>query len=147
MPRLEFALSLPRTQKLLAYGGGLLLLVMAALGARADWRRGLRGTALWVPFALRSGYALVLMQLVLKTDAKVLVVEAGRMTITSRLRQPFGGSHFTLPIREAALEWIDGRLTLQSPESGLPLALGNQPSARVTAAWLVAQGAPPPVGG
>lgn len=147
MPRLEYALSLPRTQKLLAYGGCLLLLVLAMLGARADWQRGVRGTALWVPFALRSGYALVLMQLVLRTDAKVLVVADGQLTVTSRLRQPFGRSHCTLPIREAALEWIDGRLTLQAPGSGLPLALGTLPGARVTADWLVAQGARPPVGG
>lgn len=98
MPRLDYALPLPRTQKLLAWSGCLLLLVLATLGARADGQRGVRGAALWLPFALRSAYALVLMQLILRTDAKVLVVEQGRLTVTSRLRQPFGGSHCTLPI-------------------------------------------------
>lgn len=147
MSRLEYALSLPKAQKALAWAGGLLFPLVAGLAALKAGRAGAQGLDLWLPFTLRALQGLAFLWIFLGFGARVLVVEAGQLRVTSRLRKPFGLPRCELPIREAALEWIDGRLVLQLPGSGLPLTLAFAPQATATSAWLVAQGARPPVGG
>jgi hypothetical protein len=144
---LELHLSVPRWQRTLAWGMGGVYVLAASLAARNEWHHGVRGFALWVPFAARVLQGALLQQVGLRLDAKVLVVEDGCLTVTTRFRRPFGRPRFVVPIREAALEWIDRSLVIQTPDTGMALRLGYAPTARTTAEWLIARGARPPVGG
>lgn len=144
---LELKLEVSRVQRLLALAGFLLFLGLALLGAWDDWHRGRWGWDAAFMLALRLAQAFVLWQAGLRLDAKVLVVEGGILTVTTQLRKPFGLGRLDVPVREAALEWIGSTLVIQTGEQGGQLRLGHAPAARAVADWLVARGAPPPVGG
>lgn len=146
-PRLELRVAVPRWQRILSWSLCGLFVLAASVAAWGDWTRGIRGAALWLPWSVRLAQGLLLQQVVWKLEAKVLRVESGLLTVTTRFRRPFGPPRFVVPICEAALEWVGGTLILQTPETGGGLRLGFAPAARATADWLVALGAPPPVGG
>jgi len=120
---------------------------LAIGGAWEDWSRGHWGPGSVAMLLLRLIQGLAFWQIGLGLDAKVLIVERGTLEVTTRFRRPFRGPQERLPIREAALEWIGDLLVLQTPEDGGQLRLGQGPEARPLAEWLVAQGAPHPVGG
>lgn len=124
-----------------------LFFALALAGAWQDWARGHWGAGSVAMFLLRVLQGVAFWQACLRFDAKVLIVDRGTLLVTTWFRRPFRGSRETLPIREVALEWIGDMLVLQIPETGGQLRLGRAPEARPMAEWLVAQGAPPPVGG
>ena len=144
---LELKLEVSRGQRLVALAVLLLFVGIACAVAWQDWHRGRWGRESAFMLALRLLQAVVLWQAALRLDAKVLVVEGSILTVTTQLRKPFGLGRLDVPVREAALEWIGGSLVIQTGEHGGQLRLGHAPAARAVADWLVARGAPPPVGG
>ncbi len=125
----------------------LLFFVIAILGAWEEWSKGHWGTGSLITLLLRLIQGVAFWQIGLGFDAKVLIVEGGILAVTTRFRRPFRGARETMPIQEAALEWIGDMLVLQTPDNGGFLRLGRAPEAQPMAQWLVAQGAPDPVGG
>ena len=144
---LELKLEVSRGQRLVALAVLLAFLGLAFAGAWEDWHRGRWGRESALMLALRLLQAFVLWQGALRLDAKVLVVQGGILTVTTQLRKPFGLGRLDVPVREAALEWIGSTLVIQTGEYGGLLRLGHAPAARAVADWLMARGAPPPVGG
>ena len=144
---LELKLEVSRGQRRVALVVLLAALGLALAAAWEDWHRGRWGRESAFMLALRLLQAFVLWQGALRLDAKVLVVQSGILTVTTQLRKPFGLGRLDVPIREAALEWIGRTLVIQTGEHGGQLRLGHAPAARTVADWLVARGAPPPVGG
>lgn len=124
-----------------------LFIAVALAGAWQDWTRGLWTTGSLITALLRVLQGVAFWRIGLGFDAKVLIVERGMLLVTTRFRRPFRDARETMPIGEAALEWIGDMLVLQIPETGGQLRLGQAPEARPMAEWLVAQGAPHPVGG
>jgi len=126
----------------------LAFFAIAILGAIEDWRAGRWGTpeSLFM-LVVRLVQGLALWRVGLSLDAKVLIVEDGMLAVTTQFRRPFRGARELQPIREAALEWIGDMLVLQTPDNGGQLRLGRAPEAKPMVEWLVAQGAPAPVGG
>jgi hypothetical protein len=125
----------------------LMFFVIAILGAVADWRAGRWGAGSAFTLVVRLIQGVAFWQVGLNLDAKVLIVENGVLAVTTWFRRPFRGARETMPIRTAALEWIGRMLVLQTPDNGDQIRLGRAPEARPLAEWLVAQGAPHPVGG
>lgn len=144
---MELKLEVSRGQRRVALAVLLVFLGIACAGAGEAWQQGRWGRSEVLLFALRVVQGLLLWQAALRLDAKVLVVEGGILTVTTQLRKPFGLGRLDVPVREAALEWIGGTLVIQTGEHGGQLRLGHAPAARAVADWLVARGAPPPVGG
>lgn len=144
---MELKLEVSRGQRLVALASLLVFLGIAFVAAWEDVRRGRWGTGPAVMLGFRLLQAGVIWQAALRLDAKVLVVQGGILTVTSQFRKPFGLGRLDVPIREAALEWIGSSLVIQTAEQGGQLRLGHAPAARSVAEWLVARGAPPPVGG
>jgi len=144
---LELKLEVSRGQRLVALATLLVFLGLAFAAAWEDWHRGRWG---WHEVALllfRVAQGFLFWQAALRLDAKVLVVQGGILTVTTQIRKPFGLGRLDVPVREAALEWIGTTLVIQTGEHGGQLRLGHAPAARSVADWLVARGAPPPVGG
>lgn len=121
--------------------------LIAFIGAWEDWSKGHWGTGSVVTLLVRLIQGAALWKVGLGLDAKVLIVEVGQLAVTTRFRRPFRGAKETMPIQHAALEWIGDMLVLQTPENGGQIRLGRAPEARPMADWLVARGAPLPVGG
>ncbi|HEX9009160.1 MAG TPA: hypothetical protein VF804_02245 [Holophagaceae bacterium] len=144
---MELKLEVSRVQRMMALAVLLVALGIACVAAWEDWHRGRWGRESAFLLALRLLQAFVLWQGALRLDAKVLVVHGGILTVTTQLRRPFGLGRLDVPVREAALEWIGSTLVIQTGEHGGQLRLGYAPAARTVADWLVARGAPPPVGG
>lgn len=144
---MELKLEVPRGQRLVALAVLLAFVGIAFAAAWEDVRGGRWGTASAVALGLRLLQAGVIWQVALRLDAKVLVVEGGILTVTTQLSKPFGLGRLDVPVREAALEWIGGTLVIQTGDHGGQLRLGHAPAAQAVADWLVARGAPPPVGG
>ncbi|GLH71087.1 hypothetical protein GETHPA_26200 [Geothrix rubra] len=144
---LELKLEVSRGQRLVALVSLWAFLGLAFAAAWEDWHRGRWGGDSALMMALRLLQAVVIWQGALRLDAKVLVVQGGILTVTTQFRKPFGLGRLDVPIREAALEWIGPTLVIQTGRHGGQLRLGRAPAARSVADWLVARGAPPPVGG
>ena len=125
----------------------LIFFAIAILGAMKDWRTGHWDTGSSITLLVRVIQGVAFWQVGLNLDAKVLIVENGMLEVTTRFRRPFRGARETMPIRTAALEWIGQMLVLQTPDNGDQIRLGRAPEAKPMAEWLVAQGAPEPVGG
>lgn len=144
---LELKLEVSRGQRRTALAVLLVFVGIACAGAGEAWYQGRWGRSEALLFAFRVVQGLLFWQAALRLDAKVLVVEGGILTVTTQLRKPFGLGRLDVPVREAALEWIGSTLVIQTGEQGGQLRLGHAPAARAVADWLVARGAPPPVGG
>ena len=144
---LELKLEVSRGQRLVALAVLLIALGIACAAAWEDWHRGRWGWESAFMLALRLLQAVALWQAALRIDAKVLVVKGGILTVTTQFRRPFSLGRMDVPVREASLEWIGRTLVIQTGERGGQLRLGHAPAARAVADWLVARGAPPPVGG
>ncbi len=147
LKRFELRLEVPRWQQVLSWGLCVLYVVAATVALRQDWLRGARGWALWLPYGFRFAQGLLLQWVCLGINATVLVVAQGQLTVTTNLRKVLRLPGVTLPIQNAALEWIDTSLTLQNASDGFLIRLGYAPAARRAADWLVTHGARPPVGG
>ena len=125
----------------------LLWLGLAVMKIPSDWTRDRLDADSWTMalFSVLSG--LFIWGRMVEFNAMVLRVERGVLKVDTQLRPAFLGPHLSIPIPEVALEWVDGRLMLQWPQSGRGLLLSAAPQAKALADWLVARGARSPVGG
>jgi len=144
---MELKVEVSRGQRLTALGVMILFAAIGSAAAWQDWTRGRWGWSAAAMLVLRLLQGVTLWQVALRIDAKVLLVREGRLEVTTRFRRPFGLGHLDAPVREAALEWIGSSLVIQIPDLGGQIRLGHGAAARSVADWLVARGAPPPVGG
>jgi len=149
---LELDLELPRSQRAFAWAAGILMAFVAVMTFRESWLQGQRGSLIWVRAAFQFLQCWVLFHTVRFFDAHRLLVEDGMLHVVPRFHKitwlrRWAKRSLSVPLSEAALEWIGPVLTIQNPESGLSLRLGHRcGSGNKVAEWLVARGVRPPVG-
>ena len=142
--RMELKLVVPRWQLRCAWATfiGWELLVVGLFLSERRWSGG-NGLLL----ALRLVQGALLPWGLFGCWATVLEVDGHDLVVTTLWRKLLRRAGLRESLDTVALEWISGRLTLQRPAEGFILRLGQGPSARAAADWLVARGVRPPVGG